>query len=178
MTVARAPFTLSLVVAVADNGVIGRGSKLPWRLGSDLKRFRQLTMGHPLIMGRQTFESIGKPLDGRDSIVVTSASAVPHQDGLFFAPSLEQAIALAEDCAQARGVTEIFLIGGAKLFSQALPLARRIYLTRVHGSPEGDVRWEPALGDDWIERSREDRPVSARDEFPVTDLVLERAKTA
>ncbi len=167
--------TLSLIVAVADNGVIGRAGALPWRLGSDLKRFRKLTMGHPLIMGRNTFESIGKPLDGRDSIVVTRRKLPPDRDGLYFAPSLEKAMELAKARAEARGAGEIFVIGGAFLFVEALPLVQRIYLTRVHGSPEGDVYWNPQFGREWTERSREDRPVSAKDEFAVTNLILERA---
>ncbi|MGO8954280.1 MAG: dihydrofolate reductase [Rhodomicrobium sp.] len=170
------PFTLSLVVAIAGNGVIGRGGTLPWRLGSDLKRFRQLTMGHPLIMGRRTFESIGKPLDGRDSIVVTSARKLAERGALFFVPSLEEAITVAQRCARERGVREAFVIGGARLFAQALPIAGRVYLTQVHASPEGDVYWRPELGSEWTERSRADRPVSARDEFAVTDLVLERIR--
>jgi dihydrofolate reductase len=168
------PITLSLIAAIADNGVIGRGGGLPWRLASDLKRFRALTMGHPVIMGRQTFDSIPKPLDGRDSIVVTRKSRSPDRGGLYFAPSLEEAIALAGKRAEAWGVQEIFVIGGAGLFAAALPLAGRIYLTRVHGAPDGDIRWEPDLGSGWAERAREDRPASARDEFPVTDLIMER----
>lgn len=168
------PFTLSLIVAVAKNGVIGRAGGLPWRLGSDLKRFRRLTMGHPLIMGRHTFESIGKPLDGRDSIVVTRGKLPPDRDGLYFAPSLERAIERAKALAAARGVSEIFVIGGASLFVEALPLAQRIYLTRVRGSPEGDVYWDLQFGSEWAERSRDDQPVSARNEFAVTNLILER----
>ena len=168
------PITLSLIVAVADNGVIGRGNALPWRLGSDLKRFRKLTMGHPLIMGRHTFESIGKPLDGRDSIVVTHGQPLAEGEGLYFAPSLEKAIGLAEARARARGVLEVFIIGGARLFEHALPLARRIYLTRVHGSPEGDVYWNPQFGGEWTEISREEQPAGVKDEFAVTNLVLER----
>jgi dihydrofolate reductase len=167
------PVTLSLVAAIADNGVIGRSGGLPWRLGSDLKRFRALTMGHPLIMGRHTFESIPKPLDGRDSIVVTRANRSPDRSGLYFTPSLETAIALAKERAAARGVREIFVIGGARLFAEALPIAGRIYLTRVHGTPDGDVRWEPELSVGWIECSRVDRPETGRDEFQVTDIVLE-----
>ncbi len=170
------PFTLALIAAIAANGVIGRAGGLPWRLGSDLRRFRRLTMGHPLIMGRKTFESIGKPLDGRDSIVVTRSAGTPDRSGLYFASSLEKAIARAQECAKARGVHEIFVTGGAALFAQALPLAQRIYLTRVHGTPDGGIRWEPDLSADWIERSREDRPASARDEFAVTDLILERSR--
>ncbi len=170
----REPFTLSLVVAVADNGVIGRAGRLPWHLRSDLKRFRQLTMGHPVIMGRHTFQSIGKPLDGRDSIVVTSANGVQAAEGIYFVASLQEAIALAKERATARGVYESFVIGGARLFSEALPLAQRIYLTRVHGAPKGDVRWRPSLGEDWGETSRALRPAGAHDEFAVTDLILEK----
>jgi dihydrofolate reductase len=169
------PITLSLIAAIADNSVIGREGGLPWRLGSDLKRFRALTMGHPLIMGRRTFDSIPKPLDGRDSIVVTRESRVPDRSGLYFAPSLEAALALATDRAGVRGVQEVFVIGGAGLFAEALPLASRLYLTRVQGAPDGDTRWEPDLGG-WVERAREDRPISARDEFAVTDFIMERVR--
>ncbi len=172
---AISPVTLSLILAVADNGVIGRGNGLPWRLGSDLRRFRKLTMGHPLIMGRHTFESIGKPLDGRDSIVVTRGAPLAAGEGLYFVPSLENAVELAHARAQARGVSEVFVVGGARLFEQALPLARCIYLTRVHGSPEGDVYWEPQFGGGWVEKSREAQPSGPKDEFAVTNLVLERA---
>ncbi len=170
------PFTLSLVAAVAANGVIGSGGALPWRLGSDLKRFRKLTMGHPLIMGRLTFKSIGKPLDGRDSIVVTSKPLAPDRPGLYFAPSLEKAIAKAQECARARHVSEIFVIGGAALFTQALPLAQRVYLTRVHASPDGNVRWQGEFHSGWVECSREEWPAGGRDEFAVTLLVLERVR--
>jgi dihydrofolate reductase len=168
--------TLSLIAAIADNGVIGRSGKLPWRLGSDLKRFRTLTMGHPLIMGRRTFDSIPRPLDGRDSIVVTRGNLSPDRGGLYFAPSLEAAVVLGEERAEARGVQEIFVIGGAGLFAKALPLAGRLYLTRVHGAPDGDVYWKPDLAGAWVERAREDRPASDRDEFPVTDLIMERIR--
>ncbi len=170
------PLTLSLIVAVADNGVIGRAGKLPWRLGSDLKRFRRLTMGHPLIMGRNTFESIGRPLDGRDSIVVTRGKLPPDRDGLYFAPSLENAIERAKARAAARGVGEIFAIGGASLFVEVLPLAQRIYLTRVHGSPDGDVYWNPQFGSAWAEGPRDEQPSSAKDEFAVTNVILERVR--
>ena len=174
-----AGFILSLIVAVADNGVIGREGKLPWRLGSDLRRFRKLTMGHPLIMGRKTFEAIGKPLDGRDSIVVSRGSvSLGASAGVFAASSLEEALTIARTQAKARGVKEAFVIGGAELFEAALPHANRVYLTRVHGSPEGDVSWEPALGSEWREVSRENRPASDRDEFPVTDVIFERRNGA
>jgi dihydrofolate reductase len=174
-----ADFTLSLSVAVAENGVIGLGDKLPWRISSDLRRFRKLTMGRPVIMGRKTFEAIGKPLDGRDSIVVSrntpSLALNPH---VFSAASLEEALTTARKLAEARGVKEAFVIGGAELFKAALPYANRIYLTRVHGRPEGDVHWEPPLSNDWIEIRRKEYPASDRDEFPVTDVILERGKGA
>jgi dihydrofolate reductase len=174
-----AEFTLSLIVAIAENGVIGRKGKLPWRLGSDLRRFRKLTMGHPLIMGRKTFEALGKPLDGRDSIVVSrnnpSLALGPH---VFSAASLEEALTTARKQANTRGAKEAFVIGGAELFKAALPYANRIYLTRVHGLPEGDVHWEPLLSNDWIEICRKEYPASDRDEFPVTDVILERGKGA
>lgn len=176
---ASAEFTLSLIVAIAENGVIGRKGKLPWRLGSDLRRFRKLTMGHPLIMGRKTFEAIGKPLDGRDSIVVSRGDVHSGaQPEVFAAHSLEEALSIARAQAKGRGVSEAFVIGGAKLFEAALPHANRIYLTRVHGSPEGDVSWKPALSGEWREVSREDRPASDRDEFPVTDVILAPRKGA
>ena len=173
-----AEFTLSLIVAVADNGVIGREGKLPWRLGSDLRRFRKLTMGHPLIMGRKTFELIGKPLDGRDSIVVSRNSSLAASPGVFSVPSLEEALTIARRQARVRDVKEAFVIGGAELFEAALPHASRLYLTRVHASPEGDASWKPALDSAWHEVSRANRPASERDEFPVTDVTLERRKGA
>ncbi len=174
-----AEFSLSLIVAVAENGVIGREGKLPWRLGSDLRRFRKLTMGHPLIMGRKTFEAIGKPLDGRDSIVVSRRSASSTASpAIFHAASLEEAQTIARRQATARGVKEAFVIGGAELFEVALPHADRIYLTRVHASPEGEVHWEPPLGHKWQEISREHRQPGDRDQFPVTDVILERRKGA
>jgi dihydrofolate reductase len=176
---ASAEFILSLIVAIAENGVIGRKGKLPWRLGSDLRRFRKLTMGHPLIMGRKTFEAIGKPLDGRDSIVVSRNNpSLALNTHVFSAASLEEALTTARKQAKARGVKEAFVIGGAELFKAALPYANRIYLTRVHGLPEGDVHWEPPLSNDWIEICRKEYPASDRDEFPVTDVILERGKGA
>jgi dihydrofolate reductase len=168
---------ISLIVAIADNGVIGREGGLPWRLSRDLRRFRTLTMGHPLIMGRKTFQSIGRPLDGRDSIVLSHGDFQLHQGPeapVFAVNSLEEALKLAKERALERKTEEIFVIGGATLFSAALPITCRIYLTRVHGSPEGDVRWETDFGADWEEVSRSEHPAGPKDQFPVTDIVLER----
>ncbi len=168
-----AEHVLTLVVAAAENGVIGLGGRLPWRIPSDLRLFRRLTMGKPVIMGRKTFESIGKPLDGRDNIVMTRDPAF-QAEGVIVKPTLAAAIAEAEALAIARGTQEIMVIGGAEVFREALPQAQRLYLTRVHGSPHGDT-FLPAISlDEWHEVSREALPRGPMDEFPCTLLVLER----
>ena len=123
---------LSLIVAIAENGVIGREGDLPWHLSADLRRFKQITMGHHIVMGRKTYESIGRPLPGRTSVVVTR-SADYQAEGVLVARSLDEALTLAA------GDEETFIIGGAEIYRQALPLARRIYVTRVHAEIEGDV---------------------------------------
>jgi dihydrofolate reductase len=128
---------ITLIVAVADNGVIGRENALPWHLPDDLKRFKRLTMGKPIIMGRKTFESIGKPLPGRRNIVVTRDTNY-RREGVEVVHGTTQAIEAAASAA------EVMVIGGAELFRQFLPDAGRIHLTRVHGNIDGDVMW-PAL---------------------------------
>ena len=140
---------ISLVVAVAENGVIGRDGTLPWRISSDLKTFRRLTMGKPLIMGRRTFQSLKKPLDGRDNIVVTrrrrlSAPTAPSSPTTSIA-----ALDSARECAIQRGVNEIAVIGGTAVFEAALPLAHRIYKTEVHASPTGDAFFPQVDWDEW-----------------------------
>ena len=132
---------ITLIVAVADNGVIGRNNALPWHLPEDLKRFKRLTMGKPIVMGRKTFESIGKPLPGRHNIIVTR-DANYRREGATVVHGIDEAVLAAEAAA------EIMVIGGADLFRLFLPRATRIHLTRVHGDIEGDVLW-PALDDTW-----------------------------
>ena len=164
---------VSLVVAVAENGVIGRDGKLPWRMPSDLKTFRRMTMGKPIVMGRKTFQSIGKALDGRDNIVVTRDAAF-SAEGVSVMGSLGEALVLAKGLARTKGVDEVMVIGGGEIFAAALPLAHRIYWTEIHGQPEGDVtfaRPDPAL---WTEVRREAIPRGERDEFAATLVVLER----
>jgi dihydrofolate reductase len=164
---------ISIVVAVADNGVIGRDGRLPWRISADLKTFRRLTMGKPLIMGRKTFQSLKQPLDGRDNIVVTR-NADFHPDGVIVAHSWRTALAQARRCAETRGTDEIMVIGGAGVFADALPFAERMYKTEVRGNPEGDARFPPIDWSEWQERSREALPRGPRDDCTATLVVLER----
>ena len=147
--------TVSIIVAVAENGVIGNGNDIPWHIPEDFKFFKAKTMGKPCIMGRKTYESIlsklGKPLPGRTSIVI-SRSFYEHE-GALSASSVQDAIATA----QKENPEEIMIIGGAQIYAQALEenLVDTIYLTRVHQSPDGDAFF-PALSDDWTETARED----------------------
>lgn len=171
------PAIISLVVAVAENGVIGRGGGLPWRLSSDLKTFRTTTMGKPLIMGRRTFESLPGPLDGRDNIVVSRGASLAGMPGILVAGSLDAAIALARQRAAARGADEIMVIGGADIFKAALPIASRIYWTHVEAAPEGDTHFPAFDAHDWHVVSRSQLPQGPKDEFPCTLRVLERIAT-
>jgi dihydrofolate reductase len=165
---------ISLIVAAAENGVIGRGGAMPWHVPSDLKHFRRVTMGKPVIMGRKTYDSIGKPLPGRDNIVVT-------RDRQFSAPgterasSIDEALDIARRRAGERGVDEIAVIGGAEIFALTMPLADRIYLTRIHAHPDGDVMFadpDPRL---WREVSRAPVAPDPRDEARATLVIFERA---
>ena len=150
---------LTLVVARADNGVIGRGNALPWHISADLQHFKRLTVGKPVVMGRRTFESIGKPLPGRHNIVLTRDRgwAAP---GVTVVPNLAEAIAAAGLQPQTRA-DEVMIIGGAQVYAQALPSASRIYLTEVHAAPEGDTLLPPFDPQRWIEMAREDHAAQA-----------------
>lgn len=171
--VSGAPARIALVVAIAENGVIGRGGDLPWRLSSDLKLFRRHTMGKPVIMGRKTFASLPKLLDGRDNIVVTGDKGFTAE-GATVVHSFEEALARAGDFARIRGADEICVIGGAEIFRQALPLARRIYLTRVEAQPEGDVFFPRADLSDWRTLSAECYVTGPKDTYPFTFSILEK----
>ena len=160
---------ITLIVAVADNGVIGRDNTLPWHLPEDLKRFKRLTMGKPMIMGRKTFESIGKPLPGRRNIVVTRDPNY-HREGIEVVHGMAEALAITA------GVPEVMVIGGAELFRAALPMAGRIHLTRVHGNIEGDVVW-PALDNrQWEVIEQERHEADDRHAHAMTFEVWEKRK--
>lgn len=158
---------ISIIVAVAQNNVIGNNNQLIWHIPDDLKRFKALTMGHHIIMGRKTWESIGRPLPGRNSIVVTRNKNF-DAPGAQLAGSLEEAIALSS------GDAEVFIIGGGELYRQALPMANKIYLTKVHRYFEGDVSFPELDTKDWVELFTEKGKPTAKDGLDYTFVDLER----
>lgn len=163
-----------LIAAIADNGVIGRHNGLPWRVKSDLQHFRALTMGKPVVMGRKTFLSIGKPLPGRTSIVVSRDRnfAAP---GIVVAPSLEAAFAAARGDALRRGVDEIIVAGGAEIYAQAMAAAARLAVTEVHKSVEGDARFPAIDRNTWQEIARTEQQSGAEDEAAFAFVTYGRA---
>lgn len=163
---------LSLVVAVAKNGVIGRDGGLAWKISDDLKRFKELTTGHPVIMGRKTFDSIGRPLPKRVNIVVSRT--IDDRESVIVARSVEQAIEAATDAAKRMGVDEIFVIGGADLYAKTLPLADRIHMTEVDAAVEGDVWFPPFDPAQWRRRSAGRAEKSARNEHACEFYILDR----
>jgi dihydrofolate reductase len=178
MMLASSGVPLVHVVAVAENGVIGRGLDLPFRLPSDLKRFKALTLGKPLLMGRQTFVSIGRPLPGRISVVVSADPAFGVPEGVRLARSLDAALGLAQDAAGEMGAKEVMVIGGRRVFAETLPLTHRIHLTKVHLSPEGDVLLPPYDPAVWQEVARDGPHQGPGDEAPFTYVTLERRQAA
>jgi len=146
-------FPVAIVVAVADNGVIGRGNALPWDLPDDLQHFKRTTLGRPIIMGRKTFESIGRPLPGRLNIILTR-DASWNAEGVTAVTSMDEAIDVAEGQAFIDGADSVMVIGGAEIYRQALPFASRAFLTRVHGSVSGDAYFDLDALESWREVSR------------------------
>jgi dihydrofolate reductase len=160
---------LSIIVAVAEDGVIGRDNDLPWYLPADLKRFKQLTMGHHLLMGRKTFEAIGRALPGRTTVVISRGRpSLPEEVQL--AGSLEEALTLA---AQADD-DEAFVAGGAQIYHLALPRADRLYLTQIHAAFEGDTRFPELVESEWQLVSREDHEPDGKNEYSYSFLVYDR----
>jgi len=157
---------VSLIVAVADNGVIGRDQTLPWHLPDDLKRFKGLTLGKPILMGRKTFESIGRALPRRANLVLT-------RDRHWSAPGVTVVHSVEEALKEAGGSAELVAIGGTEIFQVVLPLARRIYLTQVHATVPGDTFFvfDPS---GWREVESLDHPADARHPYPFTFSLLER----
>jgi dihydrofolate reductase len=164
---------VALVAAVDEDGIIGRAGELPWHLPADLARFRRLTTGHHLIVGRRTWESIGRPLPGRRMIVVSRGKpSLP--EGVARATSLAAAL----DLARGAGETEVMVAGGGEIYRAALPLADRLYLTRVHARVGGDTRFPALDPGEWRELSREDVAADDRNAHATTFVVLERRPAA
>lgn len=157
---------VSLVVAMDDAGLIGANNALPWRLSNDLKHFKRITWGKPIVMGRRTFQSIGRPLPGRRNIVLT-------RDKAFDAPGC-RVVHTFQEAMAAADAEEVMVIGGADIYRQALPRADRIYLTRVRGRFQGDTYFPIFGADDWAEVSGEDQPADERNPHPHRFSILER----
>jgi dihydrofolate reductase len=165
---------ISLVVARARNGVIGREGGLPWRLRSDMALFKATTVGKPVIMGRKTWDSLPKkPLPGRLNLVL-SRDDFFEPEGALVCGHLSEALEIAREQAAEDGVDEVCVIGGAALFELALPKAKRLYLTEVEAEPEGDVHFPPFDETAWREVRREPHPAGEEDDFPFVFRVLER----
>ncbi|MBX0289018.1 dihydrofolate reductase [Hymenobacter sp. HSC-4F20] len=160
----------ALVVAVADNGVIGGENQLPWHLPLDLKHFKQLTQGHPVVMGRRTFESIGRPLPGRTNIIVTRQPEW-RAEGCETAYAVPQALELARTFDE-----EVFVIGGGEIYRQALPAADVVYLTEVHHAFEGDVTFPELNPAEWREETRERHEPDEKHAYAFSFVTLRRRR--
>ena len=162
---------LSLLAALSTNNVIGRDNEIPWRLSTDLKRLKAMTMGHHVIMGRKTYESVGRPLPGRTNIVITRQEGY-GPEGVTVVHSLEDAVRIAAQ----NGDDEAFILGGAEIYAQAMHRADRMYLTRVHAEVEGDT-WFPEFDDvsEWQLTDAEHFDADEKNEYPFSFLTYERA---
>jgi dihydrofolate reductase len=159
---------VSLIVAVDERRGIGIDGHLAWHLSTDLKRFKSITMGHHLIMGRKTYDSIGRPLPGRTMIVVTRNPEF-RAEGCLVANSLDEAL----DIARQGGENEVFIIGGGEIFAQALGVADRLYLTQVHSTTKADVFFPEFDAEEWIELQSEEHGADVKNDHPTTFKVLQ-----
>jgi dihydrofolate reductase len=161
---------ITLVVAVADNGVIGAGGALPWHLPDDLRHFKSVTLGHPVLMGRRTFAAIGRALPGRRNLVLT-------RSGVALPPGVEAVASLDDALARCAGAPELCVIGGGEVYRLALPRATHVQLTRVHARPDGDAHFPPLDPRHWREITRSEHPSDARHAHAMTFQLLERVGT-
>jgi len=164
---------LALIWAMARNRTIGRNNALPWYLPADLKYFKRVTLGKPVIMGRKTWDSIGRPLPGRTNIVITRDRGF-QAEGARVVSSLDEALALAEKICLIDGAEEAVVIGGAQIYALALPHAQRLYLTQVHAEVEGDAHFPPLDLADWMECGREDFAAEGANPYPYSFVVYEK----
>lgn len=164
---------LALIWAMSRNRTIGRNNSLPWHLSEDLKYFKRVTMGKPIIMGRKTWESIGRPLPGRCNIVITTDPNY-RAEGIKVVGSLEEAISLADSVGLIDGAEEAVVIGGAQIYALALPMADRLYMTQVHAEVEGDAFFPQFDLTQWHELGREDFSAAGPNPYDYSFVVLER----
>ncbi|MFA7555972.1 MAG: type 3 dihydrofolate reductase [Spongiibacteraceae bacterium] len=170
---AKHDVAIAMIVAMAENRVIGRNNQLPWYLPNDLKYFKATTMGKPVVMGRKTFESIGRPLPGRSNIVVTNNPGF-IATGVEVVHSVEEAINLARSIALVDGVDEVMVIGGAQLYKEMLPKTSRLYFTQVHAEIEGDALFPELDNRQWREVSRENFQAVKPNPFDYSFVVFDR----
>ena len=162
--------TISIIVALSENNVVGINNQLPWHLSADLKRVKSLTMGHHLIMGRKTHESIGKPLPGRTNVIITRNKNF-KAEGCIVVSSLQEAFALSKND------SEVFIFGGGEIFREALPFVHKIYMTRIHHHMDGDTYFPELNPSDWKEISRQDFKADEKNNFNYSFIELEKIKS-
>jgi dihydrofolate reductase len=162
---------ISIIVATAENGVIGKNNQLLWKLSADLKQFKTLTTGHSVIMGRKTFESIGRPLPNRTNIVISRQTGLTLPDGVLKVNSLETAIETAKNHA---GNEEVFIIGGGNIYEQAIKITDKVYLTEVKACIEGDTFFPALDADEWNEIARISHPKDEKNEYDFVFVELMR----
>ncbi len=160
---------ISIIVALSENNVVGINNQLPWHLSADLKRVKALTMGHHLIMGRKTFESIGRPLPGRTNVIITRNKNF-KAEGCVTVSSLTEALERSKDD------SEVFIFGGGEIFREGLPKVTKIYMTRIHRDFEGDTHFPELNSNDWKEISRQDFNADEKNNYNYSFIDLERVK--
>ncbi len=161
--------TISLIVAAANNDVIGSGGDLPWHLPDDLRNFKRLTLGKPVVMGRKTYESIGRPLPDRRNIILT-------RDPSFEAPGCEVVASIDEALERVADAHEVMIIGGGEIYSAFLPMAKKVYLTRVFADVEGDTLFAPLDESEWQMTSSDSHPADADHDYAFDTMLFERRK--
>ncbi|MCX6290952.1 MAG: dihydrofolate reductase [Bacteroidetes bacterium] len=161
--------TISIIVALSENNVVGINNRMPWHLSADLKRVKALTMGHHLVMGRKTYESIGKPLPGRTNVVITGNKDF-QAEGCVLVSSLKEALEISKED------SEVFIFGGGEVFREAMPLVSKIYMTRIHHHFDGDTRFPELKPGEWKEVLREDFQPDEKNNYQYSFINLERMK--
>lgn len=164
---------VSFVVAVSANGVIGSENAMPWRLSTDLQRFKKLTLGKPVIMGRKTWQSLGRPLPGRTNIVITRDASY-KADGAVVVPTIAAGLEAGIAAVLQAGIDEVCIIGGAQIYAQAMEQATRLHVTHINAEIDGDAFFSPISAQDWQIISEENVPAGEKDNYATRYVVYER----